>query len=43
MTLTLEIPESLASAWAEDRDGMARAILEDYAVEAYRQGRLSAF
>ena len=43
MTLTLEIPESLASAWAEDHGDTARAILEDSAVEAYRQGRLSAF
>ncbi len=43
MTLTLEIPESLVSAWAEERDDMARVILEDSAVEACRQGRLSAF
>ena len=43
MTLTHEIHESLASAWTGDRDAMARAILEDSAVEVCRQGRLSAF
>lgn len=43
MTLTIEIPESLVTAWAAERDDAARAILEDSAVEAYRQQRLSAF
>ncbi len=43
MTLTIEIPDHLASCWPEGGDGMARTVLEDFAVESYRQGRLSAF
>jgi hypothetical protein len=43
MTLTLEIPDSIAPAWKSEGEDVARAILEDSAVEAYRQGRLSAF
>lgn len=43
MTVTLEIPDHLAECWPQGSDGMARMVLEDFAVESYRQGRLSAF
>lgn len=43
MTFTIEIPDHLAACWPQGRDRMARMVLEDFAVESYRQGRLSAF
>ena len=43
MIVTLEIPDDIAAGWPQGSDGMARTVLEDFAVEAYRQGRLTAF
>jgi hypothetical protein len=41
MTLTLEIPNDIAAGLVQDGKDPARAVLEDFCVEAYRQGRLS--
>ena len=43
MIVTLEIPDALASCWPQGEKGIARTVLEDFAVESYRQGRLSCF
>lgn len=43
MTVTLEIPDALADCWPQGNGGLARTVLEDFAVESCRQGRLSAF
>ncbi len=42
MTLTIEIPDSLASCWPPDCADRSRTVLEDFAVESYRNGRFSA-
>ena len=43
MTVILEIPDDFGAGGPQGGDGMARTVLEDFAVEAYRQGRLTAF
>ncbi|MDB6134665.1 MAG: hypothetical protein JWM59_2908 [Verrucomicrobiales bacterium] len=43
MTVILEIPDDIAAGWPQGSDSMARTVLEDFAVEAYLQGRLTAF
>ena len=41
MTLTLNIPDIIASSWCSHPSALPAAVLEDALVEAYRQGRLS--
>jgi len=41
MTVTLDIPDDLASAIGGGAGDVRRAVLEGFAVEAYRSGRLS--
>jgi len=41
--LTIEIPDNLIACLPQGSEGMARTVLEDFAVESYRQGRLTAF
>lgn len=41
MTVTIEIPDSLATCWQRQDGDLARTVLEDFAVKSYRQGRLS--
>ena len=43
MTLHLEIPDGLAAQLDVPEGGLGRAVLEGFAVEAFRGGRLSAF
>ena len=43
MIVTLEIPDDIAASWPQGSGSMARTVMEDFAVEAYRQGRLTAF
>lgn len=43
MTLLVEIPDSLAADLGGQPSVAAKAVLEGFAVEAYRDGRLSAF
>lgn len=42
MTVILEIPDELAACWPQGSHGIARTVLEDLAVESYRQGRLTS-
>jgi len=41
MTITLEIPDDLTSQFTRPGQGLARTVLEDAAVEAYRMHRLT--
>lgn len=43
MVVTIEIPDSLTSCWRQPPEEMARVVLEDFAVESYRQGRLTTY
>ncbi len=43
MVLTIEIPDDLADCWPQGGRDMARTVLEDFAVESYRQRRLTTF
>ena len=43
MTLTVEIPDVAAPALRESFGEMSRAMIESFAVEGYRSGRISAF
>jgi len=43
MTLTVEIPDVAAPALQESFGEMSRAMIESFAVEGYRSGRISAF
>lgn len=43
MEVTLHIPEDIASQWSAGPGAVNRAVLEAFAVERYRQRRLSAF
>jgi hypothetical protein len=41
LTITLEIPDDLASQFTRPGQDLARTVLEDAAVEAYRMHRLT--
>jgi hypothetical protein len=43
MTLTLDIPDTLAEAFAPDGGSVSRAVLEAMALEGYRTERLSEY
>ncbi len=43
MTVTLEIPESIAESIGGGNQHVSRQLLEGYAVQGYRTGKLSAF
>ena len=41
MQVTVELPDSLAHQWGDSPDEAGRHVLEDAALEGYREGRLT--
>jgi predicted HTH domain antitoxin len=41
MQVTVELPESFAHQWGDSPDEAGRRVLEDAALEGYREGRLT--
>lgn len=41
MQVTLELPDESARQWGDTPDAVGRRVLEDAAIERYREGRLS--
>ena len=41
MQVTVEMPDQCARQWGDTPDAVGRHILEDAAIERYREGRLS--
>ncbi|MEY2466246.1 MAG: hypothetical protein QOD03_767 [Verrucomicrobiota bacterium] len=41
MQVTVQLPDSLARHWGNSPDEAGRAVLEDAAIEGYRDGRLT--
>lgn len=41
MQITMELPDQVARQWGDTPDMISRHMLEDAAVERYREGRLS--
>lgn len=41
MQVTVELPDHVARQWGDTPDAVGRHVLEDAAIERYREGRLS--
>jgi predicted HTH domain antitoxin len=41
MQVTVELPDQLARQWGETPDAVGRHVVEDAAIESYREGRIS--
>ena len=41
MQVTMEMPDQIARQWGETPDAVGRHVLQDAAVEGYREGRLT--
>lgn len=41
MQVTMELPDQVARQWGDTPDAVGRRVLEDAAIERYREGRLS--
>ena len=41
MQVTVELPDEIARQWGGTPDAVGRHVLEDAAIEGYREGRLS--
>jgi predicted HTH domain antitoxin len=41
MQITVELPDQVARQWGDNPDAVGRHVLEDAAIECYREGRLS--
>ena len=41
MQVTVEMPDQMARQWGDNPDAVGRHVLEDAAIERYREGRLS--
>lgn len=41
MQVTVELPDQVARQWGSTPDAVGRHVLEDAAIEGYREGRLS--
>ncbi|MBI5684234.1 MAG: UPF0175 family protein [Verrucomicrobia bacterium] len=41
MQITVEVPDELTRQWGDTPQAVARHVLEDTAIEGYREGRLS--